>query len=57
MPTTLPQPEPSTAAVIARHFLGAAVLLLAIALLWAHLPARAHAVARIGLRLGDDPQQ
>jgi hypothetical protein len=55
MPTTLPKPE--TVAVIARHFLGAAILLVAIGLLWAHLPARAHAVARIGLRLGDDPQQ
>ena len=59
MPTTLPQPKSSTVAVLmqaARHFLGAAVLLVAIVivLLWAHLPARAHAVARIGLRLGDD---
>jgi hypothetical protein len=52
MPTTLPKPEPSTVTVMARHFLGAALLLVAIGLLWAHLPARAHAVARIGLRLG-----
>jgi hypothetical protein len=57
MPTTLPKPKPSTVVVIARHFLGAAILLVAIGLLWAHLPARAHAVARIGLRLGDDPKQ
>jgi hypothetical protein len=42
---------------VGRHFLGAAILLVAIVLLWAHLPARAHAVARIGIRLGDNPQQ
>ena len=60
MPTTLPKPEPSTGAGLmqaARYFLGAAILLVAIGLLWARLPARVHAVARIGLRLGDDPQQ
>jgi hypothetical protein len=60
MPTTHPQPKPSTVAALmraARYFLGAAILLVAIGLLWAHLPARAHAVARIGLRLGDDPKQ
>jgi hypothetical protein len=36
MPTTLPQPKPSTVAVLmqaARHFLGAAILLVAIVLL------------------------
>jgi hypothetical protein len=40
MPTTLPKPEPSTGAGLmqaARYFLGAAILLVAIGLLWAHL--------------------
>jgi hypothetical protein len=52
MPTSLPGPEPSTVALIARRYGGSGLFLLAIILLRLGLHRAAHAVARAAERIG-----
>jgi hypothetical protein len=58
MPTNFPPPRPTTAAIliqIARQFIGAGFFAIAIGLLRARLIPAAHAMARIGKRIGFQP--
>jgi hypothetical protein len=55
MPTSLPQREPPLTMMlldIARSFIAVGFFAVAIGLLWVHLIPAAHAVARIGKRIG-----
>jgi hypothetical protein len=55
MPTTLPKPKPTTAAVLLQltwHLVGAALLLVALGLLWLRLYKVGRRVGDAGLRIG-----